>query len=500
MDSPIHISDITRFIKRFGNKRARNLFRLRTKQNDVTRLARKFANSDNRDEDAWAKEIVGDRSTSQAYVRLRSQFKRRLLGHLFDLDLNKGSLLRKMMYSNMRRVFMIRVLVMLGARRAAMSLVPAALARARKFEFTSDTIEMLRISRTNAAFEGKRIEFLRYDEELTRMLLLRIAENRIISLHERFDVESVGLGSVSTTLEKLAAPSLKEAREIYQEFPTFNVGINYFRIATTVAEIEGNFRFSIRLCDESAFFLHQYPHHQNKSFDGEFAVKKLTAALSLRSLEEGQSAAKDCEKYFESGTNNWFVMMEYQFLLYMHTQRFDLASLCLKSVESNGRFESQAEQVRQKWSVFGLYLDFVFYPDRVQKARALNKLVRNVPIYAKDKAGYNISLLILYYLILVDRGRLDEIVMLCGAMNQYLTRYLRTRKSSPLYAFLKCLVLFQRHNFNLRSARPYTTRYIRQFSTGYYSIEESQVLAYSDMWDRIITGVERAHESMEGNR
>ncbi len=486
MESPIHVSDIAYFVKLFGNKRARNVFRRYGKQTDISRLARKFAVSERREEQVWAREIVGDSSTSQAYIQLRSKVKRRLLGHLFDLDLNKGSVMRRMMYSNMRRVFMIRVLAMLGARGAAMSLVPMALTRARKFEFTLEAIELLRLSRTYASFRGNRLEFKKYDGELAHMLLLLSAENRIASLTERFDVESIGRSDVGRRLKLIVTQSLVEAEQIFADFPTFNVGLNYFRIATTAAEIGYNFERSIRLCGEAAAFFADYPHLQNPSFDGQFALKRLTASISLRALEKGQLAAKECKQYFESGTNNWFVVMEHEFLLYLHGLKFDLASACLTEVVSNRRFESQAEQVRQKWAGFGHYIDFVRPEAAPRKTQPFNKSIREIPIYAKDKAGYNITLIILQYLVLVDRGKFDEIITRSEALSQYLTRNLRMKQSKQLYAFIKCLVLLQKHDFSVAKSRRYTARYVRVFSTGQYPPGEAQVLPFQYMWDNLI--------------
>ena len=178
--------------------------------------------------------------------------------------------------------------------------------------------------------------------------------------------------------------------------------------------------------------------------------------------------------------------MGYQFLLYMHNLEFDLALACFKEVLSNRRFESQAEQVRQKWEVFGHYIAFVRPVAMPRKTQPFNKAIREIPIYAKDKAGFNITLLILQYLVLVDRGKFDEIITRSEALSQYLTRNLRVKQSKQLYAFIKCLVLLQKHDFSVAKSRRYTTRYARVFSRGHYPPGESQVLPFPHMWANLI--------------
>src|SRR5439155_22433711 len=115
------------------------------------------------------------------------------------------------------------------------------------------------------------------------------------------------------------------------------------------------------------------------------------------------------------------------------------------------------EQVREKWQLYGHYLTFLesesleYHP--TFERNPLARLVRDVPVYAKDKVGYNISLLILQYLILARTGNLGEIVRHADALSQYLRRHLKHTRSTQLYAFISALVLLEKYEFDVPKVR-----------------------------------------------
>src|SRR5665213_215300 len=132
------IREIIRIINTFGNKSSKALFLPKKNSSQVLVLARKFASPGKDEERAWAMEVCNSDEHDLNYIRVRSELKHLLLGRLFHLHIRTGSELRKATYRNAKEVFCIRVLLMLGARRVAMRLIPSAMERARKFELTSD--------------------------------------------------------------------------------------------------------------------------------------------------------------------------------------------------------------------------------------------------------------------------------------------------------------------------------------------------------------------------
>ncbi|GEM_PF-3531232 len=498
MGSAQHIRELTRIINTFGGQRAKYLFSQKRSSSKLGRLASHFVSSSEPNESKWAQELLAVQPASPSYVRLRSSLKRRLLDSLFHLQL-RGSVLRKAIYRNLKITFMVKTLLLLGGRRVAMWLIPSALERARVFELTSDRIEFLIILRQNAALNGDKRNFERYSQELEEVLRLRNAELRVSYLGQSIDVESVARAAVSETVEKIAHDAVIEVRGLFDSYPTFNIGLGYYRIATLLAEIRGEHERCIRLTEQADRFFAKYPHLRSPTFDGEFALKRLASAVSIRHISSAKEAVELCTKYYPKGLNNWFIWKGFEFQLCMQMLEFQNADIILNEVATHERFASQPEQVTQKWLLYGYYL-FVVQGilngvETPEMQRAMRAILRQVPIYAKDKAGYNISLLVIRYLVLLWQGDFNTITDQSEALSQYLRRHLRTRRESALFCFLKALLLLEKHAFRLSEVNSKAGKLITQFQEKERDeIDETQIIPFSFLWSLIQKGIEHSME------
>ncbi|HET6401629.1 MAG TPA: hypothetical protein VFH95_09545, partial [Candidatus Kapabacteria bacterium] len=450
-------------------------------------LAHKFASQGKDDERAFAMEIFGCPENDQTYIRVRSQLKRLLLSRLFHLDIRTGSLLRKAIYRNAKEVFCIRVLVFFNARSFAMWLIPPALERARKFELTSDRIELLLQLRQNATINGDKSDFAKYSYELEEAEQFRTAEMKMHAMDEAINVELVGKAEVSDRARNLANESRPKAARLFEECPTFNIGLDYFRIATLAAEASNDYADNVRLCQQAEQFLSGFPHLINPSIHGQFAVKRLTSALAIHDWESFASALKICETRFTPGGNNWYVWKEYEFLQLLHSNQLREAETLHQSIAASDRFASQPEQVRQKWMLFGHYAELASWTlDQsvpLIRRKTFERIARELPIYKRDKAGYDAALLILQQLLFASSGNLDGMIQKSDSLKRYISRYLKNRRDTQLYAFLKMLILLQKCDFDIAQAERRGEEYVAQFSRyGREIVDEKQTLPYDLMW------------------
>jgi hypothetical protein len=497
MISGQHISELVRITYTFGSLRAKSLF-MAVSKSQLSELAGRFRTSPKRDEPNWARQITGGTPQNQRYVRLRSALKQRLIDDLFHLEFRTGSKLRKAVYRNYKLLFAIRTLLLIGGRSTAIHLTKLALHRAREYELTADQTELLRILRTQASLEGKKFWFDRYHSEWEQAMKLRRAEERLAYFFERLQVETAVTAGKNEHAQALSRPMLQEAYEIFEEFQTFNIGLAYFRLASQAYLINYDFVGCMKICERAPQFFAKFPQLNSPAYDGYFAIRRLTSSFSVGNLPKADDAAHDCDRLFPAGDNNWFIAKEYEFLLRMHSGATDEAQAVHSTVTQHPRFETQLEQIREKWQLYGHYLVFAesesLPANRHFDRNPLERLVRDVPVYAKDKAGYNISLLILQYLILARTGNLGEIVRRADALSQYLRRHLNDRRTTQLYAFISALVLLQKHDFDLHKVQKVGAKFVEQLSmiTGREPVDESQVLPFPVMWQIIANWVQTA--------
>ncbi len=422
----VDLIELIRIIRANGNKRANSLFDVKEKNTKIRQLARKFAFEKNRDEHAWALELFEDSEHSTLYKWYRTTLRRELIGQLFHLEIKIGTERRKAMYNLRKSVFAVKVLLLFGARRTAMSLIPVAMKTAETFELTSDRIALLEALSSNAALNGWRQKFERYNQELREAMRLRVAEVEITSLGQQLDVESVGHAHPTPRAKSLADTVPQEARVLFRDFPTFNVGLSYYHIAISSAQTLNNFERGLAQCTEALWFLSRFPKLNTSATQGEFELNRLWMALASRLYKDAAEYAARCQKLFRQGTNNWFIAQEYEFLLLMHTKQWNEATALHEQVVMQNRFSSQPEQVRQKWELFGHYVGLTsdsglkHFP--ASKTTEFGKILHEIPIYHQDKGGYNISLFILQYLILVSRGDLKTLMEKSDTMSKFIYR------------------------------------------------------------------------------
>ncbi len=501
MASIHHLREIARINREFGNKSSRAFFRpsksLRA-DTQVRLLAQKLIGSVSKEaEEEWAQEIVGCERRNRRYVVVRSHLKRLLLSRLFHLDIRTGPEYRKAVYQTAREVFWIRMLVMFGAQQAAMWLLPRALARARKFELTGERIELLIRLRQNAVLDGDLTRFDQAVSELAEAEELHAAEQRMRTMNGTINVRLVRKADPPEDAIALVKSAWPEAARIFELHPTFNIGLDYFRIATLAAESSEDVISLLRLCVRSQQFFGRFPHMMTPLTEGQFALKRFRAAVATREFATANRAIPDCESCFPEGGNNWFIWKEIEMLLRLHENETDFskAAALHRSVVTNDRFASQPEQVRQKWAFFGYYAAFAAWKlDQsfpFSKNRDFKKVLKEVPIYTHDKAGYNASLLILQQLIYAATGDVDGMFNKGDALRQYVKRNLRGKRTSRLYAFIHMVLTLHATDFDIPKTERLAHRSIDRFRQSPDTFaSERESLPYSLMWRWIAEGIQ----------
>ena len=138
---------------------------------------------------------------------------------------------------------------MFDARAVAIWLIPRALKRSRKYELTQDRIELLLFLRQNATLNGDKTQFAHYASELDDAMKLRAAEMKMQAMNEEIGLQLAVRARASEKAKSLARASVPAASMLLEQYPTYNIGLNYFRIATldseSVEDVRRSFSFAI---------------------------------------------------------------------------------------------------------------------------------------------------------------------------------------------------------------------------------------------------------------
>ena len=80
---------------------------------------------------------------------------------------------------------------------------------------------------------------------------------------------------------------------------------------------------------------------------GEFLLNKLENYMLLMNLGKAEQMITECAKYIPPGTNLWFNLEEFHFLLLMNTSNFNGANTIYEEAILHDRFAVQKEHIRE---------------------------------------------------------------------------------------------------------------------------------------------------------
>jgi hypothetical protein len=452
--------------------------------------------------DRQASELLYDRNESSiGYRSLKSRLKAKLLNTLFLLELKGKDHAEHTiaLHACNRERFFIITLFAFGARRAACKMAEQMLPKAEHYQFTTITFELVQILRGHYAREGNRRKFRDYSSRTYATLQLLDAETNAAEQYEKFAVEFAHSSGPRPELAIYAQKSATLLDELRQSFQSYNIALSYFRISNLSTSVAGDYLGTVKTCREAYVYLSTVPHLSTAGRVGEFLMDELESYIFLRQYEEGELVASKCKAYLEEGKNNWFIFMESYFLFSMHTKHFSQAAELFREVTTHPRFELQPTHRKEKWRIFELYVRYLFpIEPRSSKRNAINKrelshkeFLKKVPTYAHDKQGFNVAILIVQILFLLDQNDYDGIMSRVEALKTYRFRYLRAKSQRQSALFFRMLQLMVQHSFSRRDVEKAAARYSELLSRSMAQYEEItetlQILPYDWVWKRVLS-------------
>jgi hypothetical protein len=121
-------------------------------------------------------------------------------------------------------------------------------------------------------------------------------------------------------------------------------------------------------------------------------------------------------------------------------------------------------------------------------------MIKDYPHYSTDKRGFNVALLFMSILILLERGRFEEVIERIEALKSYRTRHLKkvnSYESAILLALLQKMVSCE---FDSRALKKKSISLEKKLATSKPSprelLEYVQILPPQWMWKRMRKALE----------
>ncbi|WP_026462121.1 hypothetical protein [Adhaeribacter aquaticus] len=488
------MEDLQKLVRIVTNKHPKNAPLLDLKGKSLGKEAKLFLcikGGACKDDEQAAKLMYNCGADDPRIKMLKSRLRKKLLNHLFFLDLsdNKVKIAHRYEQECLTLLYQAKTLINEGEYKTSHKLLLSALKIATEAEFTHLIINsfeylLLIYSATTSIKEFYAAkESLKIHRELANLE----QEAQDLYLTSRLEVNK------SVSAKKNHLPKLKVAlnriEELWHKTNSINIFNQYYTLSIIYQELIGDFASILKLTNASEELLQQSKINV-KRFDDRFnKYMNVFAYLRVKEYTKGLAAAENYLSAFDRTTNNWFAFMENYYLMAMHAGKFDLAAKLYADVQRNGLFKKISRNAQERWALYGAYLYFVNPSEQVLKQSNYFKLISAVPEYSKDKQGFNVAILILQYMYYLKSQDTDALLYRIESLKKYAGRHLTHQLSQRNLLFFKLLTLLVKEDLNYAGARRKGAGLLQKLKETPIpgdAYAEIEIIPYEDLWGIIL--------------
>lgn len=455
-------------------------------------------------DDQAAELIYNTTPLDDKYRQLKSRTKKRLLNHLFFIDINDPSYsdYKKAYLSCYKNLSILKILLANSARNSFEKTAKQTVVQAIKYDFTDIIIICCRHLCSHYSLRADSKKFTEYSDLLNKYLEIFNAEVQAEQLMQEIMLKSAKTSTYSEEHKELANSNSQKVNNLANKYDSYNIKYFSFYLSCLTTQITQDHKKLIETCDAAEQYYEAHPEFYQKEILAMFAVFKISAYLQLRDYKNGEKSAEKCLQFFTEGTNNWLMFLENYFLLAMHTKNYFKAKEIFDKAVNNPKFEYTSQLRQEKWKIFEAYLNYIFVNEKLledsEEADSpfkLYKFLNEVPTYTKDKTGYNVAILVLQVLWLLEQGNFDGIIDKAESLRMYSQRHLKKDDSLRSYYFMKMLRKMEQHSFDYHKTLAATENLNEKLISGESSlVSEWEVIPYEYLWEKVILKLKEEEE------
>lgn len=449
-----------------------------------------------------AKVLYGTNPLDKKYLMLKGRFTKRLLSALFFLDPERHSTSKynRVYYQCHKDLFIIKILRFYGVRVLAVKMAKKLLRNSLNYQFYDVVIHAAEVLRYYASFYGDVGSFDENNKILVNALRNYHAELQSDYLFRSINVRFNKSVRIRRELAGLAKKNTMELRNLVLKHDSNILEFNMYRVWYLSHQLSQEFEATINICTKAEEFLKSKPDFNQNIKQAELALTKMECYTRLGDVRNGFKYAERCLHYFGAKTVNRLIFLQYYFILTMVDSNYTAALEVYEKAQAHPLFENAPPEIIEKWKISSAYLNYMSLlqdDDELQKKNKfkLEKFINEVPIYSKDKSGYNVSILILQLLFLLERGDFSGIMDRMDALKIYRSRYLRSAGDFRSNNFVKMLLIMERKDFDYEKTRRMAMKYLlsmqEKLDQKGGAISDLEVIPYEDLWARVLETLQR---------
>ncbi len=485
--SPHRVKNIELFDKALLSKKGEKLNQL------YTGIVKGRFKSDN---DAAIAIYQADSSDGN-YKSLKSGLKKRLLNNIFFLDIEKSSFsdYHQAKLSCSKMLACATILSTYGARDTAMKVAKQTLSQAAKYDLNVIVIACARILKDYYTLIGELKEYQSYSDLIRQHQGKLQADILAEDYYQDLIIHYIKSVSSKAELANLAKRYLRELKPHSKKYKSYTLHYYMYRIEGLMHKMTGNYRAALKAYQGLIKYLEGNRSFYNKKLLANINIYMIDCYVNLHDFKKGETAAKVCEEVFPPGHINWFIFNESNFILTIRSSNFIKAHRILNEVMGNLVFENLPPDRKEKWKIFEAYFNFILETKKTGKEIPkrpgtsyfdVEAFIKEVPIFSKDKRGFNVAILIIHILFMLRKERFGEIIDRMDSLKVYHSRHLKREEDRRSKLFIKMLLIMEKNSFDYSRVKPKTDKYYQQLVGAKFMYEgtalDAEVIPYEELW------------------
>jgi hypothetical protein len=449
-----------------------------------------------------ARQLYQSSAEDKRYQMLKSRIRKRLFDLIFTIDISskiKTSYYRQLIKCN-RLLFAANQLYVIGKIDLACDFYKAAAQIAEKYQFTELNIASLIQLRELMGFMGNTKEIKRLTDELKLLMETHRYEILLDEIDIEFRLFVRGIMTKSDRKRFDAEAKMRQACELYEKSPrkSHRMHAAFHRASIYYHHIRKDHKKVLKQCLEFEHYLMRGQQFTDMALVAEVALQKLDTCICLRDFKTGKLSAIQCDGLYRKGNVNRLIYQQYYFLLCLHTGQMDEAIRIFNEVTSDAAFKKYPEERIECWKIFEAMLNYMAPPGKLRKFN-IPKFLNEVPLLSRDKAGYNLAIIVAQICLLVKQGDLDKVMNKYESLKSYLRRYLSPGDNPRSHHFIRLLLLLIRSDFNTarcrKSGHSLYSYLHAGAASGQQALDTLEVIPYDILWMDLLERIDKLTKS-----
>lgn len=434
------------------------------------------------------------------YYKLKYRFKNRLLNTILVINPSKKTMspIEKAYFKCNRTWTISNILNSFGASKTSADLISKAVKDAEKYEFVEYC--MMFYNSLTVYFSlnlQDRNGFEKYSQKYDFYKDIFLKENEALHIFCGLSSSYQNLRSLERNTD-LIQESLRRLKHNKIENETIKYIRYHYNAYCLIFLARQEYDKIIDTCQVAINKLNQKPFKLVSSKYG-YDLLLIQCYIQLKKYDKGKSIIDQYQRVFTKKTYNWFVLRYYNFILAMHSKKYEFSLAIILDILDNNNLNRVASIMAENFEVFEAYTHFLIFRGYIdlettathpRRKFRLGRFLNEVPHFSKDKRGLNISILILQVLFLLHDRKYSQIIDRTDALNQYCYRYLRKDETFRSNCFIQMLIQMVKADFN----RIRTERYVEKLWGKLQEVPihvaeqgiEVEIIPYEDLWPMVL--------------